>query len=524
MQENTDIYIIISYGWLSLLPSFLAIGMALVTRQAALSLFLGLVCGAWVLGGGGLETLPYSLFAAFDTHIVRTLVPEDGSPVHISILLFTLAIGGMVGLISANGGMRGVVRHLARFAHTRRRGEGATAGLGLLIFFDEYASTLIVGSTMRPLTDHLKISREKLAFLVNATAAPVASIAMFSAWFAFQSSLVEQALPEAYRYVSGFDLLLAAVSYSFYPLLLLLFLLALIVTGRDFGAMLKAERRAQEHHVADHYTEEGGEGDSPAMNGIVPILALIFVTFYGLWVTGEGETLREIVASSNSFHALLWGALAGLVSAFLMSLAFSPLSFDELAEAMERGLYPMLGACMVLTLSWAMADVSMTLKAPEFIISLFGDGLSAAWLPLTAFLLAALVAFATGTGWGTMGLLMPVILPVTVAILQHGSLEDPASHPMLLAAVGGVVSGAVFGRHCSPISDTAVLASLASGCPHIRHVITQLPYALLVAGVTAAVTIPVSFGLPWWAALAIGGAVLAGVVLLLGRRVESGVE
>lgn len=517
MQETADT--LISYGWLSLAPSLLAIGAALLTRQVYLSLFLGLVVGAWIVIGGGIETLPQGIASAFDQYILRTLVPEDGHSDHISILLFTLTTGGMVGIIAANGGMSGVVRHLMRFAHTRQRGQGAATGLGLLIFFDDYANTMIVGNTMRPLADHLKISREKLAFIVDATAAPVASIAMVSAWFAFQASLINESLPEAYRYVSGFDLLVAAVGYNFYPLLMIAFLVLMIITGRDFGPMLRAEQRALSLHKPDHFKEEKGELHTHAASGVLPILAMIGVTLLGFALTGEGDTLRDVMSTADPFRALLWGALAGLLVALLMTLLTRTLTLAEAMEAMEQGVHPMVTACIILTLSWAIADVNAELRTADFIVSALGADVSAHWLPLLIFLLAGIIAFATGTGWGTMGLLIPVSIPLAVAILQQGSLEDPASHPLMLATVAAVVSGAVFGRHCSPISDTTVLSSLASGCTHINHVVTQLPYALLVAGVAAvAGIVPVSFGVPWWGALILGVVMLYGALHFIGKR------
>lgn len=517
MEQIADIQI--SYGWLSLVPSLLAIGVALVTRQVYISLFLGVCAGSWVIAGGGLETLPQSLFSALDTYVLQAIVPENGDTSRLSILLFALMTGGMIGITSANGGMSGVARHLVRLAGTRRKAQGAAALLGGLVFFDNLASAVITGNTMRPLIDHLKISREKLAFIVNAVAVAVASLAMVSTWFAFEASLIESSLPENYRYVSGFDLMMAAVGYSFYPLLLVLFVVLLVATGRDFGVMLRVEKRTLSQHRPDYFIAEEGEMHTNAISGVVPILTLIGVTLAGLLLTGEGETIREIISSADPFRALLWGGMAGLGAAVVLSLATRALTLAETREAMEHGFHPMLTAGIILTLAWALADINGILRAADFLLSGMGEGMALEWLPVAVFFFTALVSFATGTGWGAMGIIVPAVLPLAITLLaQQGSMEDPASHPMLLITIASILSGAVFGEHCSPVSNTAILSSQASGCNHLNHIVSQLPYALVVAVVSAVVCIlPVSYGLPWWWALLAGVMVLAALLQFAGK-------
>lgn len=507
--------------WYSILPAAAAIVLAFLTRQVFIALFVGVWLGAWLVNTPSLTTLLPSMLDVLETYLIRALVPENGSTDHMAIVLFTLLTGGMIGIISRNGGMDGIVQRLSRFANTPKRGQTAAYGMGFLIFFDDYANTLIVGKTMQPLMDRLKISREKLAFLVDSTAAPLAAIAIATTWIGFQVSLMNGAMPEGVPQ-SGYELFVSSVPYSFYPILMLVFIAILIKTGRDFGPMLTAEKAARADEKSLGYIDDELKADdekSPrAWLAMVPILTLVAMVVGSLFYTGSGETWRDVLGSADPFKAMLWASLSALMVALVTSIFSGALSVGKTVAAMERGFTPMLMAVMILAFAWAIADVNAALSTADYVVSMLGDSLAAEWLPISVFVIAAITAFATGTSWGTMGILIPLILPLGWQIISGQG--DPAdSMHILYAAVASVMAGAVWGDHCSPISDTTILSSLASNCSHIEHVRTQLPYAMTVAGVgMAACIIPASFGLHWALCLVIGSAVLYAIVKALGKQ------
>ena len=284
-----------SYGAWSLLPAILAIGVALLSRQVLPSLFLGVWAGGWLLAGGDVAALWTGLLSVVDTFLLHALAPPDGSSDHMAIILFTLLTGGMIGIVSKNGGMQGIVSIIACRANTVRKGQLAAALTGLAVFFDDYANTLIVGNTMRPLTDRLKISREKLAYLVDSTAAPIATVALMTTWIGYQVSLIDGTIadiPALNERFSGYELMLHAIAYSFYPLLCIAFLLMVVLTGRDFGPMLKAERTARASGSSTAITEEATPNDITirAGNALIPIGVLIVSVVIGiLWTGGKIE-------------------------------------------------------------------------------------------------------------------------------------------------------------------------------------------------------------------------------------------
>lgn len=521
-------------GWLSLVPAILAIFIALAFRQVIPAIFIGVWAGSWIVMGGGSAAIWDSLLSVVEQYVVRALVPEDGSSDHMSIVVFTLLTGGMIGVISQNGGMRGIVELFTSWANTAKRGQLATSLLGTGIFFDDYANTIIIGNTMQPLTDKLKISREKLAYLVDSTSAPLACIAIVTTWIGFQVSLINEALGEIPAFNdSAYSIMLNAIPYSFYPLLALFFVYTVVLTGRDFGPMLKAERRARSGEVQTgtlvkphaapepaHLTHIPEKGQ--AWLALLPISVLVGATMAGLYVTGEGESLGDIIGSANSFKAMLWASFLSLLVAIIISVGTRTLTLGKAIDAMQEGLTPMLLAAIILTFAWAISDVNGELHTAEYIVGQLGDGMSPEWLPASVFVIAALTAFATGASWGTMGILMPLVIPLTWAVLSHHGLQDDVtSHHILYAAVAAVLSGAVWGDHCSPISDTTILSSLSSGCDHIAHVQTQLPYAVLVGLVSmVGALLPVAYGLPWWAGLMLSAAALVVILYLIGRDAD----
>ncbi|MDX1438860.1 MAG: Na+/H+ antiporter NhaC family protein, partial [Rubricoccaceae bacterium] len=517
----------------------LAILFALMFRQVVVSLFAGVWVGAWIVTGSfwGLFS---GLARTIDTYLLNALADSD----HAAIIIFSLMIGGVVGIIQKNGGTAGIVKAVTTWASTGRRGQIATAILGSAIFFDDYANTLIVGGTMRPITDRLKISREKLAYLVDSTAAPVASIALVTTWIGYEVGLIGEAtsripgLNEA-----AYSIFLNSLPYSFYPILALFFVFAIAITRRDFGPMLRAERRARTTgHLFDPDSDIAAvEAESQALeppadkphrlwNAAIPVLTLVGVVLGGLYVTGRASlisdgvadwNLTDIIRNADSYKAMMWGSVASVVVAVVMTLAQRILTLTQAVEAWYAGVRSMLLAIIILLLAWSLSNVNEALGTAEFLVDLLSDSISPGILPALIFVLAAATAFATGSSWGTMGILMPLVIPLVWGVMDAVGGSYEAHMHILYSSVAVVLAGAVWGDHCSPISDTTILSSLASSCDHIDHVKTQIPYALLVGFVALLLgTLPTAFGLPWWISMVLGAVVLIGVLRYAGEKVD----
>ncbi|MDX1625731.1 MAG: Na+/H+ antiporter NhaC family protein [Wenzhouxiangellaceae bacterium] len=522
-------------GWISLLPPLLAIALALALRQVLPALFAGIWIGAWAIADFEIGALFTSLFEVADDHVLGAMTEPDQA----AVVLFTMLIGGMVGVISRNGGMHGIVERIVDFASTAQRAMATTVAMGLAIFFDDYANTLIVGNTMRPITDRLNVSREKLAYLVDSTAAPIACIALVTTWVGYEVGLVRDAIDA----VDGLDLnaylvFLNSIPYSFYPILALVLVFAVVATGRDFGPMREAERRARiegrpapatraSAATADEMAELQPEDTAPkrALNAVIPIVTLVGGVVVGMFVTGEGETLQEIVGDSNPYTALIWGSLAGSLVAIALSVAQRVLTLEASVAAWFAGTRSMLYAVLILILAWALSGVTETLGTAAYLESLIGDAMHVGFLPALVLVVAGLTAFATGSSWGTMGILLPLMVPLAWAMMTAQGMADEASLHVLYATVAAPMGGAVWGDHCSPISDTTILSSMASRCDHIEHVRTQLPYALLAGGFALVLgTLPAGFGWPWWLCLGISAAAMLAAFRWMARPVEEVAE
>lgn len=522
----------IDYGVWSLLPAFLAIAMALITRQVIISLFLGVWSGAWLLAGGDTAAIGDGFLRVIDTWLLRSIVPEDASTDHISIIMFTLTVGGMIGIIRANGGVEGVVHWVSRKMKTAFGGQFAAFFAGLIIFFDDYASMLIVGNTMRPLADKRGVSREKLAYIVDTTASPVVSTALLTTWIGFQVSLLDTAMEDLPTLnIPAYELMIASIPYSFYSILSVLFIAILIITKRDMGAMLTAERAARKEATLDTVLTESGEDvendqEHRAINAILPIAVLIISVISGLLLTGwpvdDAEvTLTTIFGNADPFKAMLWASLISASSALLITKMNTKMSIGKIMQAMEEGFVPMLSAVVILTFAWAIAGVNGAVGTADYLVAQMEGNLAPQMLPAVVFIMASIIAFATGTSWGVMAILVPLAIPLTWGALEGAGLDTADSIYILYAAVASVLTGAVLGDHCSPISDTTILSSVSSGCNHIEHVRTQLPYAMLVGGVSIVVgLIPVGYGVPWWVAMLAGLVALYLVLRIFGQVVE----
>jgi Na+/H+ antiporter NhaC len=476
---------------------------------------------------------------AIDHYVIQALADPD----HVSIVVFSLLLGGMVGIVSRSGGMVGLVEALTPYATNSRRGQLVTWILGILVFFDDYANTLLVGNTMRPVTDRLKISREKLAYIVDSTAAPISSIALVSTWIGYEVSLIGDSLKAIGEDPSrAYSIFIQSLPYRFYPILALLFGLMVACSLRDLGPMLRAERRAcsgkKLAEAALPLSDFEGSALKPPegkpkrwINALLPVLVVLIVTFAGLWFTGRAsfadgaapqdglQGIGEIFGAGDSFKALLWGSLAGCLTALLLAAAQRILSIAEGISAWLNGMKSMIAAMVILILAWVIAAICSDLNTSGYMVASLSEHIVPGVLPALVFILAALTSFATGTSWGTMGILIPLTVPTAFGVAQAAGLDPSSAHAILLGAVSSVLAGAIFGDHCSPISDTTILSSMSAGCDHVDHVRTQLPYAIVVGvvGVTLC-DLPSGFGLSPYVCLLLGCIVLGALLRWLGRR------
>ncbi len=524
-------------GWLSILPPLLAIGMALLYRRVVPALFFGVWVGAVIAIGFTPWAAFKGLLDSFQIYVLNAMANPD----RVAIILFSLMIGGMVGIISKNGGTLGIVERLTGWASDSKRGQIVTGVLGISIFFDDYANTLIVGNTMRPVTDRLRISREKLAYVVDSTAAPISTVALVTTWIGYQVGLLGTAIENIEGFAQGaYSVFLSSLPYNFYPFLALFFVFLVAYSGLDFGPMYRAEQRAREtgevlgeEAKVDEAASEGEELEPPegtplrAFNAVIPIIVLVGGVLGGLYATGvqavgTGAPLQDIIGEANSYTALMWGSLLGVLVAAILSIGQGILDLEQTVEAWYEGLKSMLFAMIILVLAWALSNITEVLHTADYLVSVLGEWLPPGVVPALIFVLAAATAFATGSSWGTMGILMPLVVPLVWAVLAQNGMDDPAHYHILYSAVSCVLAGSVWGDHCSPISDTTILSSMASGCDHVEHVRTQLPYALSVGTVAILFgTLPAGFGLPWWIGLLIGAVLLYGLLKTIGSPVDT---
>lgn len=519
--------------WLSILPPLIAIVMALLVKEVISSLFFGVLTGTFIMalysGHAPAEALGGGLLRTIDTYVVGAINEYE----HLQIIVFTLVIGGMVRLITANGGMRGVVNWLSKRAKGARSGQLMTFIMDLCVFFDDYSNTLVVGNTMRPIADKLKISREKLSYIVDSTSAPVVAIAFVTTWIGAELSYIQEGLNTIGLETSAYSVFLHSLAYSFYPILTIGFVLMIIYSGRDFGPMLRAEIKARTETLNISEDTDNQKDNAHLIDALIPLLVLIFGTIIGLFATGYKteiwhdqsiglmSKLSAIIGDANSFMALLWSSLLSLLTAIVMTLWRGILKFSKIMEEVIEGIKTMFNAVLILTMAWSISLITKDMHTAEFVSQLLVQwSLSPVLVPMLTFILAALIGFSTGTSWGTMAILYPLILPASWLLCTDSGMTVEATMPLFYNVVASVLAGAVMGDHCSPISDTTIMSSLASGCDHLQHVGTQMPYALTVGTVAVLIgVLPTSLGLPSWAAFLMGLTVLAVIVRLVGKKV-----
>jgi len=510
----------------ALWPSALAVGLAFLTRDIYLALSLGAFSGALLLHAG-------NPWAAFQDLFTARLLPALTDRWNLCVLLFTLMMGGLVEVINHHGGMAALsARIMGRSLSPRRAGLGAYF-LGWVVFFDGLANAMLVGKTLRPAADRARLSREKLAFIVDSTSSPIAGLALLSTWVAYEMSVIRQglvntgdsALVEA---TAPYAWLVLSLPFRFYNWFMLLLVFLVIWTLRDWGPMLRAERARRAQPPANPTESTLHHQGARTALALLPLLVLILGVFGGLLVDGGGlerpfsfSSLIQALGDADAALVFVLATAASSVVALGLPLLFTRAGAGARSDlggrdAFMRGMQQMFLPALILVFAWVLNSVIQELETAAYLVSLLGDRLPAAALPTAVFLLAATISFSTGTSWGTMAIVMPLVVPLAVQLTgyQAGAQAGPA----LIGAVGAVLAGAVFGDHCSPISDTTIVSAFSSDCEVMAHVRTQLPYALVAAALAVVLGYgPAGYGVTTWLLLPSGGLVLWVLVRFIGK-------
>ncbi len=538
------------YGFLTLIPPVIAIVLAFLTKNVIISLFIGTLSGAFLV-----QLVDKSFFTAV-IHSFLDLVSRSlnslADPWNAGIILQVLVIGGVIHLVAKMGGAKAVAEALAKKAKTARSTQVVTLLLGIAVFFDDYANSLIVGPIMKPVADKMKISRERLAFIIDATAAPIAGLAIVSTWIGLEVGLIKDAFLNGIgKEVDAFGIFLQTIPYRFYNILILVFVFITSILLKEFGPMYKAEVAARRRSLnsendsevavdsnMDHDDLEPKEGVKLSIwNAIIPIGVLVvtalicfYFSGYSAIMGGEDSALQQIMnnsplsfkaiqeafSASDASIALFQSALIASIVSIIMGVCKKIFTISEAIDTWIDGMKPLLITGVILLLAWSLSSVIKDLGTAKYLVSLLSGSLPNFLLPSLIFILGAVISFATGTAYGTMGILMPLAIPLAY------SMNPDMSY--VIVSTSAVLTGAIFGDHCSPISDTTILSSMGSGCNHIAHVNTQIWYSLFIAVITILFGyIPAGFGIKWYIILPIAIIVVYLGIQVLGKKVEESV-
>ena len=486
----------------SLLPPVIAIVLALITKEVYFSLFVGIVTG-------GLLYSNFSFEGTINAIFTDAMVSKLSDPWNVGILIFLVILGILVALMNKSGGSAAYGRWASKRIKSKRGAVLSTFALGVLIFVDDYFNCLTVGSVMRPVTDKFKISRAKLAYIIDATAAPVCIIAPISSWAAAVTGIVDG--------YDGLDLFIRAIPYNFYALLTLVMIITITVLRFDYGPMKKNELNAEkgdlfstEDHPFGDAKEAKTSGKGKVIDLILPVIVLIISCICGMVYTGgffSGEAnFIEAFANCDASVGLVLGSFIALVFTFFLYLPRRVITFKEFSQCLVKGFNSMVPAILILTFAWTLSAVTSMLGADLFVAELVDNSARGLqfFLPAIVFMVALGLAFATGTSWGTFGILLPIVVAVF-----------PSSSELLIIVVSACMAGAVCGDHISPISDTTIMASTGAQCNHINHVSTQIPYALTVAAVSVVAYIIAAFVQNAWIVLPIAIILMVGVLVFI---------
>ncbi|EPM5705514.1 Na+/H+ antiporter NhaC family protein [Campylobacter upsaliensis] len=549
------------YGFITLLPPFIAIILAFITKDVILSLFMGVLSGTFLLSLASniffVDTI--ALINIYDTlvesfsKIISYVLKSTSDPVNAGIILQILCIGGLVALITKMGGAKAIALQFAKRAKTAISAQLNTWFIGLLIFFDDYANLLIVGPIMRPLADKFKISREKFAFIIDSTAAPVAGIAIISTWIGLEVSLIKNAYASiGIDNISAFGIFVETIPYRFYNIFMLFFVALTAIMGREFGSMYAAQIRAKTTgqiapvsksaaldtaELEDQFLAPKDGIEIRAFDAIVPVMTLIILAILGFYFNGfsvlEGEelanaktnplsfeTLRSAFGSADSSIVLFQAALFAAIVAIFIGVRRRIFNIKEAIETWIYGWKTMIFTIVLLLLAWSLSSIVKDLGTSTFITHLLADKLPEFILPATIFAFASLISFAIGTSYGTMGVLMPLAVPLAFEVAKLNGLEGEALHHYMVLNISCVLTGAIFGNHCSPISDNVILSSMSAKCDHMEHVRTQIPYALFICAISLFTGyIPAALGLSVWLVLPLNFILITLLLRIIGKKV-----
>ena len=505
--EATE-YVPKMYGtfW-SLVPPLVAIALALITKEVYSSLFVGILVGALFYSGFSFETTV--------THILNGgFIAVLSDSYNVGILIFLVVLGAIVALMNRAGGSAAFGNWASKHIKTRVGAQLATVALGVLIFVDDYFNCLTVGSVMRPVTDKHKVSRSKLSYLIDATAAPVCIIAPVSSWAAAVSSYVEEG--------KGLEVFIKAIPYNFYALLTIVMMIALVVMKREYGPMKKHEENALKGDLFTTEDRPYANADADEVNTkgkvidlVLPIVVLIISCVLGMIYTGgffSGANFVQAFSDCDASVGLAMGSIFALIITIIFYLTRRVLSFKNCMESIPEGFKAMVPAILILTFAWTLKAMTDSLGATDFVDATVKSfaGAFMGFLPAIIFVIGCVISFATGTSWGTFGILIPIVTAVF-----------GGSHPELtIIGISACMAGAVCGDHCSPISDTTIMASAGGQCNHVNHVSTQLPYALTVAAVSFVTYIVAGFTKSAWISLPVGAVLLIAALFIFSKKVE----
>lgn len=534
-------------GVLTILPPIIAIFLSFITRNIIVSLLVGAISGSVILSAIDNNIINSVVIAYYDFTVrARNSVADVWGA---GVILQILIIGGFVYLISKMGGAKAIAINLSKKAKGAVSTQLITWFLGIIIFFDDFASVLLIGPIMRPLTDKMKISREKLAFILDSTASSIAGIALISTWIGLEITLIASAydsvgiMPEN---MNAYSIFIKTIPYRFYNILIVVFVLLTIVFLRDIGSMVKVEKNARKgiinksfenNSIEDSYEPETNVKLNP-WNALVPIILLIVGAFVAIYMNGYLSVIREgdqklisifetepfsflaittSVAHTDTPLSLLQAALFATIVTVIMGVSQKIITLAKGIEFITTGMKHVLVTITILILAWSLTSVIKDLGTAVYLGELLGDKIPMFLLPTIIFILGAIISFSTGTAYGTMSILMPLAVPLAVAVQP----ENYFNLDFVIITTGAVLTSAIFGDHCSPISDTSILSSMGARCELISHVKTQMPYALIVAGVAIVLGyIPAGLGISPFISLSLGIVSLIIILFVFGKKIE----
>ena len=530
------------FGIWTIIPPLVAIVLAFISKNVVISLFIGALSGCFMLqlsGFGIIGAIVHSFL-----YFVEVALNSLADPWNAGIVLQVLVIGGIINLVSKMGGAKAIAEALAKKAKTPRSTQIVTWLLGLIVFFDDYANSLIVGPIMKPVADKMKVSREKLAFVIDATAAPIAGLAIISTWIGLEVGLIKDAFDSIGQDVDAFGVFLQTIPFRFYNILILAFVVITALALREFGPMRKAEIKARKGEQVlkdinfDKATAEEAEVKEgiklSIWNAIIPIGTLIITALIAFYYSGYStvmngddtavqaifnsslfsfEAIRTAFSNADASIALFQSALFSSIVTIALAVFKKIFTISEAIDTWIDGMKGLIITGVILILAWSLGAVIKELGTASYLVTLLSSSIPKFLLPSVIFIFGAVISFSTGTAYGTMGILMPLAIPLAFSISPDMSY--------VVISTSAVLTGAIFGDHCSPISDTTILSSMGAGCDHIEHVRTQMWYSLFVGAITIVCGyIPAGLGIPVYIVLPVAIAVLTALTYIIGKPVD----